>query len=63
MKHSMEGIAFLKQDYGFRRFLLRGTKNIRTEFTLLSFGYNIQNLFNKKVQNRNSVLLHKKKIA
>lgn len=29
----------LKQDFGFRRFLLRGKKNIRVEFTLLSFVY------------------------
>lgn len=27
----------LKQDYGFRRFLMRGNKNVRTEFLLLSF--------------------------
>ena len=37
----------IKQDYGFRRFLLRGKKNIRTEFTLLAFAYNIKKLFNK----------------
>ena len=32
----------LKQDYGFRRFLSRGKNNIKTEFALLSFAYNIQ---------------------
>ena len=53
----------LKQDYGFRRFLSRGKNNIRTEFTLLSFAYNIQKLFNKRVQNRNGILLYEKKIA
>lgn len=53
----------LKQDYGFRRFLLRGKKNIKIEFMLLSFGYNIQKLFNKGIQNRKGILLHKKKIA
>lgn len=53
----------LKQDYGFRRFLLRGNRNIKTEFTLLSFAYNIQKLFNKTIQNRKGILLHEKKIA
>ena len=53
----------LKQDYGFRRFLSRGKNNIKTEFALLSFAYNIQKLFNKMSQNRNGILLHKKKIA
>ena len=40
-----------------------GKNNIRTEFTLLSFAYNIQKLFNKRVQNRNGILLYEKKIA
>ena len=53
----------LKQDYGFRRFLLRGKKNIKTEFMLLSFGFNIQKLFNKCIQNRKGILLHEMKIA
>ena len=53
----------LKQDYGFRRFLLRGKKNIKVEFLLLCFGYNIKKLFNKTIQNRNGILLHRMKIA
>lgn len=53
----------LKQDYGFRRFLLRGKKNIKTEFLLLSFAYNIRKLFNKSTQNRKGIFLHYKKIA
>lgn len=53
----------LKQDYGFRRFLLRGKKNIKVEFLLICFGYNIKKLFNKTTQNRNGILLHKMKIA
>ena len=53
----------IKQDYGFRRFLLRGKKNIRTEFTLLAFAYNVQKLFNKTTKNRNGILLHKMKTA
>ena len=30
---------------------------------LLSFGYNIQKLFNKGIQNRKGILLHEMKIA
>lgn len=53
----------LKQDYGFRKFLLRGKKNIKVEFLLLCFGYNIKKLFNKTLKNRNGILLHEMKIA
>lgn len=53
----------LKQDYGFRRFLLRGKKNIKTEFMLLCFAYDIKKLFNKTISNRNGILLHEMKIA
>lgn len=53
----------LKEDYGFRRFLTRGKKNVKVEFTLLSLGYNINKL-NSKVQNeRLGQLLHKKECA
>jgi transposase len=48
----------LKEDYGFRRFLLRGTKNVRTEFLLLSFGYNVNKLHNKIQSNRCRQMLH-----
>ena len=53
----------LKQDYGFRRFLMRGTKNIRTECLLLCVGYNINKLFNKRSQNRSGQLLHTKQVS
>ena len=53
----------IKQDYGFRRFLLRGKKNVRTEFTLFAFAYNIKKLFNKTIKNINGILLHISKIA
>ena len=60
----VEGVfGVLKQDYAFRRFLLRGKKNILVEFTLLSFAYNIQKLFNKTIKNRNGILLHIPKAA
>lgn len=40
----------LKEDYGFRKFLTRGRKNVETEFILLSIGYNINKL-HSKIQN------------
>ncbi|AYE35746.1 IS1182 family transposase [Clostridium septicum] len=52
----------LKQDYGFRRFLLRGKKNIKIEFLLLCFAYDIKKLFNKTLTNINRILLHKMKM-
>jgi len=48
----------LKEDYGFRRFLCRGKKNVKTEFTLLCFGYDINKFHNKIQQNRCGSLLH-----
>jgi hypothetical protein len=49
----LEGaFGVLKQDHGFRRFLCRGSKNIRTEFLLLAISYNIKKLFAKVSQNR-----------
>lgn len=40
----------LKYDYGFRRFLTCGKTNVKTEFLLLSLGYNINKL-HAKIQN------------
>lgn len=37
----------LKGDYGFRRFLTGGTRNVKTEFLLLCMGYNINKLHAK----------------
>ena len=53
----------IKQDYGFRRFLMRGTKNVITEFLLIAFGYNINKLHRKTLEKRNGKLLHLKNIA
>ena len=53
----------IKQDYGFRRFLMRGTKNVITEFLLIAFGYNINKLHRKTLEKRNGQLLHLKNIA
>jgi transposase len=53
----------LKEDYGFRRFLTRGKKNVKVEFTLLCLGYNINKLNSKIKNNRLGKLLHNKKPA
>lgn len=53
----------LKEDHGFRRFLTKGKINVKTEFTLLCFGYNI-NKFHNKIQNdRCKILLHEIKAS
>ena len=53
----------LKEDHGFRRFLTKGKNNVKTEFTLLCFAYNI-NKFHNKIQNdRCGILLHEIKAA
>lgn len=47
-----EGVfGILKQDYGFRRFLMRGHSKISTEFNLLAIAYNIRKLHNNLVNN------------
>ena len=44
--------GILKQNYGFRRFLSKGMKNVSTEFTLLCLGYNFKKL-HRNIQNHN----------
>ncbi|HBS93702.1 MAG TPA: IS1182 family transposase [Firmicutes bacterium] len=53
----------LKEDYGFRRFLMRGQKNVKIEFLLLSIGYNINKLHSKIQNNRCGQLIHEKTVA
>ena len=53
----------LKEDMGFRRFLTRGTANVKTEITLLCLAYNIQKLHNKTIANRQGQFLHEIKAA
>lgn len=53
----------LKEDMGFRRFLTRGTANVRGEFLLLCLAYNIQKLHNKTIANRQGQFLHEIKVA
>ncbi len=49
----VEGVfGILKEDYGFRRFLTRGKKNIETQFFLLAFALNIEKLCNREKKGR-----------
>lgn len=50
-------------DHSFRRFVMRGKKNVETEFLLLSFGFNINKLHNKIQQNRCGCSLHQIDVA
>ena len=42
----------IKEDHGFRRFLLRGSVNVKIEFLLKALAYNIAKLHNKIIDNR-----------
>lgn len=53
----------IKEDRGFRRFLLRGKKNVKCEFLLMSLGHNINKLHNKIQHDRQGLMLHEKKTA
>ena len=48
----------LKQDMGFRRFLLRGQVKVQTELLMLSIAFNINKLHNKIRTNRCGAYLH-----
>lgn len=53
----------IKQDYGFRQFLLRGNKKVMTEILLVAMGYNVNKLHHKIQQNRTGSQLHEKDVA
>ena len=53
----------LKQDMGFRRFLLRSSIKVQTEFLLLCMGYNLNKLHNKIQKDRCGTYLHIPKTA
>lgn len=53
----------IKEDYGFRRFLLRGKKNVKTEFLLVCFAFNINKLHKKTIENRCGISLFEVKVA
>ena len=42
----------LKQDFGFRRFMTRGKKDIETQMFILAFAFNIKKLHNRKNSGR-----------
>ena len=49
----VEGVfGVLKEDYGFRRFLTRGKRNIETQFFILAFALNIEKLCNREKKGR-----------
>ncbi len=49
----VEGVfGVLKEDYGFRRFITRGKRNIETQFFLLAFAMNIEKLCNRAKKGR-----------
>ncbi len=53
----------IKEDYGFRRFLMRGKEKTETQFFLLSFAFNIQKYHNRINGNRIGIDLFTKEIA
>ena len=53
----------IKQDYGFRQFLLRGGRKVRTETLIVAMGYNINKLHHKIQQNRTGLQLFEKMTA
>ncbi|HML33732.1 IS1182 family transposase [Sporomusa sphaeroides] len=53
----------LKQDMGFRRFLMRGSIKVQTEFLLLCMGYNLNKLHSKIQNDRCGSYLHIPKTA
>jgi transposase len=52
--------GILKQDMGFRQFLLRSNKKVKTELILMAIGYNINKYHNKIQKNRTGRQLFEK---
>ena len=44
--------ALLKNDFGFRRFLTRGRKNVRTELFFLALAFDLKKLWMKRDKGR-----------
>ena len=53
----------VKQNYGFRQFLLRGNRKVTTEVLILAMAYNINKLHAKIQQNRTGKQLFEKLLA
>ncbi len=60
----VEGVfGILKEDYGFRRFLTRGKRNIEMQFFLLAFAMNIEKLCNREKKGRIGLDLFEKQVS
>jgi len=55
--------GIIKQDYGFRQFLLRGKKKVHIEILLIAMGYNVNKLHNKIQKKRTGQQLFEKLTA
>ena len=55
--------AVLKEDYGFRRFLTRGKRNVFVECLLMAFSYNVNKLHNRKMGRGNREMLYEPRAA
>ena len=53
----------VKQNYGFRQFLLRGNRKVTTEVLILAMAYNINKLHARIQQNRTGKQLFEKLLA
>lgn len=53
----------VKQNYGFRQFLLRGSRKVSTEILLVAMAYNVNKLHSKIQQNRTGTQLFEKDSA
>ena len=53
----------IKQDYGFRQFLLRGKRKVLTEMLIVAFAFNVNKLHNKIQKNRTGSQLFEKMAA
>ena len=53
----------IKENYGFRQFLLRGNRKVTTEIFLIAMAYNINKLHAKKQQKRTKTQLFRKDSA
>jgi len=55
--------ALLKNDFGFRRFLIRGRQNVRTELFFLAMAFNLKKLWMKRENGRLKTHLSEIRVA
>ena len=64
MSKCAEGaFGVVKQNYGFRQFLLRGNNKVTTEVLILAMAYNVNKLHDKIQQNMTGKQLFEKLLA